>query len=361
MASLTVKKYSKETIWKFCYELLRWLKVPEEHAEIFSNATLDADLKGIHSHGVNMVPSYANAIQRGAIKGDAKPRKIKDTAVLCLMDACGGLGQVAATCAMDEAVQKASKVGIGVAAVNNANHFGAAGYYAQMAARKNMIGLVICNTPAFVPPWGGAESLFGTNPICIALPGGDKKPILVDMATSEAAMSKVLLAKRRGEKLPEGWVVDEEGMPTTDPDKVFTGTIPRAVFKGSLLPMSGPKGYGLTLAIDTICALICSAKFSNDIKPLYGGTLEPSGMGYFLAALDIAHFTELEHYNKEISARVDQIKDSRKAKGTEEIFLPGEIEQNKAKLYEREGIPLEAGVISQLNVLAENLGFKGRL
>jgi LDH2 family malate/lactate/ureidoglycolate dehydrogenase len=220
-----------------------------------------------------------------------------------------------------------------------------AAYYAMMAAKQGMIGIVMSNSPSTVAPFGGAEPILGTNPLAIAIPAGDEYPIVLDMATSVVARGKIRLSLNNKQEIPLGWAVDPEGNPTTNPEEAI---------KGALLPFGGPKGYAIGLIIHILSTLLTNSAREYEIKSIDDLTGK-SEVGNFMGAIRISSFISQEIFNQEIDELIQRIKNSKRAKDVNRIYLPGEIEFEVQKDREKNGIPISDGVAKNLRKLAEQL------
>jgi len=337
-----------EELFEFAKNALIRVGVPEKDAKVVAEMLVLANLRGIDSHGVVRLHSYIERILRGLINPRATPRVIREYGAVALIDGDNGLGPVAAMYAVNIAIEKAKAYGVGIAGVRNANHFGMAAYYGMKIAEKRMIGIVLSNAPPAMAPWGGRVARLGTNPICIAFPYKNGEPIVLDMALSVVARGKIRLAALKGERIPEGWALDESGKPTTDPVKAL---------KGTLMPIGGPKGYGLAVAVDILCGILTGSAYSIYVKALddFSG---PSRTGFFIEAINIEAFRSYDEYLKDLEDFVKIIKETPRAEGVAEIYLPGEIEANTAKKRIKEGIPLDSETVDLLKKIAEKLGIE---
>ncbi|MEM3011891.1 MAG: Ldh family oxidoreductase [Candidatus Hadarchaeales archaeon] len=317
----------------------------EEEAEDVAEVLTEGDLRGFHSHGLLRLPYILRALRRGTILPRAEVRVVRETQATALLDGGHGLGHHVAKRAMSLAVEKARKAGIGAVGVFNSNHFGIAGYYAEMAMKEGMVGVVATTTDPLVHPWGGCEPLLGTNALALGLP--TRPPILLDMAMSVAARGKLVEAAKKGERIPEGWAVDREGRPTTDPEEGL---------KGALSPFGGPKGYGLAFVLELLAGPMVNAAAGKKVR----GTLEPvegfCTKGDLMLALDPSAFTDREKFLGEAEEFIREVKSSRRAEGVQEILLPGEPEFRKRERYLREGIPLPNEIWEEVKRTAKELG-----
>lgn len=336
-----------DKIRHFSNQLLMKVDVPQEEAEIITEVLLEADLREIHSHGFLRLPIYIERIQKGMITNSVHINVEQENPVLALLDGNYGAGQVVAYKAMEKSIEKAEQSGIGLVAVKNSNHFGITAYYSLMAAKKDKIGIVISNVAPLMPAIGGAEKVIGNNPISIAAPSAEEDPIVLDMALSNTAFGKVLFAKEKNQSIPEGWGVDAKGIPTTDPNDVIKG--------GFLSPVGGPKGFGLALMAEILTGVLTGGHFSKMIPSMYDLNQKQS-ISHFMLTIDIKQLIPLEIYYSGIKQLVSYIKNSKKADGTDQIYMPGEIEFLKEKKNLETGVPMEEQTFHNLNELAKNLG-----
>ena len=235
-------------------------------------------------------------------------------------------------------------------------HFGAAGAYARQAVGAGCIGIVGCNTRPLMPPPGGAERVVGNNPIAIAVPTAGPVPLVLDMATSEAAMGKIRMAEKAGRSIPGNWAVQADGAPTTDP---------KAAIAGMLLPAAGPKGFGLAFMIDLMCGLLSGGAIGDEVKPLYGDASVPYDCSHLFIAIDVAHFCDLNWFKTRAADAAERIRSGKRAAGVQEVLLPGEPEWCKRQnAHARIAVnPAVAAnlvkLASSLNVSAEPLSGTG--
>ena len=338
-----------EGLRKLTVKMLGAMGLTSEDAAVGADVLLAADLRGVDSHGVSRLELYYHRLSKGLMKAQPTTKIVQDAGSVVVIDADNGFGICTAPRAMDLCIERAKKHGIAAVASRNANHFGIAGYYALKATEENMIGLVTANTTPFMAPFGGRERLLGTNPIALGVPG-KKFPVVLDMATSNVAVGKLQLALRKREKIPLGWLVDGEGKPTDDPVDLLKG--------GSLVPMGGPKGYGLAVMVDLLSALLSGAAVGLDIGSLVIND-RPECIGHFMLAIDVSRFRPVDEFLAAVDAYIDMIKGSQPAEGVEEIFLPGEIEIRKAEERLTQGIPLSPTVARTLLRICRTLGIAG--
>jgi LDH2 family malate/lactate/ureidoglycolate dehydrogenase len=314
-------------------------------AHRLAEGLVDADLDGVPSHGVMLVDMYIERIRAGSVSAKTEAEIVSDRDAALVLDAGHALGLLTAEQAMDLAVDRARKFGVGVAAVRHGFHFGTARRYALRAAEVGCIGISMCNTRPLMPAPGGAERLVGNNPIAIALPTAGPHPVVLDMATSEAAMGKIRMAEKAGEPIPENWAVTSDGSATTDAAQAIAGM---------LLPSGGPKGFGLAFVIDLMCGLLSNGATGAEVQPLYGDFSVPYDCSHLFIAIDIAHFCELDRFRQRTAAATERIRSGRRAPGVEALFAPGEPEWRRR---ERSGgaVSLAPAVAAMLVRYAQEL------
>jgi LDH2 family malate/lactate/ureidoglycolate dehydrogenase len=301
----------------------------------------------VDSHGVIRLKIYTEHLKAGGFKADVSPIAIKKDEATALLDAQQGLGQVAAMEAMRMAIAMAAKSGVGVVAVRNSNHFGAAAFYALEAARAGMIGLATTNAGPSMAPTGGCERRLGNNPVAIAVPAMRHPPIVLDLATGAVAWGKIFLAQQEKRKIPTSWALDKHGQPTDDPGV--------AADQGLIQPFGGYKGYGLSLVLDILSGVLSGGGFSTAVNGLYEDIAAPSQVAHTCAALRIDSFLPLEEFGARVDAMIDLMHSSRPASGTDRIYVPGEIEAETERRRQTEGIPLSEALLDELQRLGAEL------
>jgi len=339
-----------ERLTHIVIEVLRGLGATEAEAPIVAESLVRAEMRGTDTHGLPYLNLLVERVEAGMVSLPTRITIRKDDGAVALLDGGNGIGQVAGRHAMEMSIQKARQFGVGLALVRNTNNLGFLAFYTLHAAVQGCVGIAMGNANAAISPWGGAEAFFGTNPISIAVPG-DGEPVALDMSASVVARGKVRKAQRLGEKIPLGWALDDTGVPTDDP-----GT----ALKGTLLPIGGPKGYGLALMVDVLAGMLSGAAFGRDIKSFHQ-LMGPTEVGALTLAIDVERFMPLEQFRGLMAGYVESIRGSRKAKGTERIFLPGEIESEREKRSREQGIELRPSSIDLVNQLLEKLKSATRL
>ncbi len=334
--------------WKelraFTREVFVRVGVPAGDAEIEAEVLVWANLRGVDSHGVLRIPWYLELIDKGEMKTRPKIEILKETAATLVIDADHALGPVVTTQAMRRVTKKAREVGLGWGFIKNTTHQGAMGYYPLLAAQEGMAGIAFVCSPPNMAPYGASAAGVHNSPIAICVPGKDRRPLLLDMATSVAAGGKLRLAKDRGTPLPVGWALDANGKPATDPHMATV-----------LLPVGGPKGSGFALMLECLSSLMVG-------DPLLEPALEkqPGAHAHrqhsVIAAINIEAFTDLEVYRTHVDAVIAGIKNLPVAEGFSEVLVPGELEDRVYDERTREGVPLPAGTARNLQKVAERLG-----
>lgn len=335
----------KDKLVNFSNECFIKLGMPEQEANTITEVMLEADLREIHSHGFLRLPIYIERIQNGLILNKANISLINNHGATALMDGNYSAGQVVAKEAMEKSIALAEEFGIGLVSVKNSNHFGITAYYSLMAAKQDKVGIVISNVAPLMPAIGGKEKVIGNNPISIAAPS-IKEPIVLDMALSNTAFGKVLFHKENNKEIPTDWGVDRNGVPTSNPDDIING--------GFLSPVGGPKGFGLAVMAEILTGILSGGDFSKMIPSMYDLENKQS-ISHFMLTIDIKKLIPLELYYSNIEQLTNYIKNSSKADGIKDIYLPGEIEFMKERENETRGIPIEDNLIDQLDELANVL------
>jgi len=333
----------------------------DAHAKLAADVLLKSDMRGIDSHGVARLTGYVRLWEKKRINPKPDIKVVHETATTATADGDAGLGLVVAPFAMQVAIEKAEKYGSGWVSVRNSNHFGIAGYHALMAVEKDMIGFAMTNASPLVSPTFSAERLLGTNPMCYGFPAGKYPPVIVDMATSAAANGKLEIAQRQGKSVPEGWIQDKQGNPTTDPHALKSG--------GALLPLGSDrdhgshKGFGLSATVDVLSAVLSGANYGPWVPP-FVAFLEPpndpvgSGIGHFLGAMRVDGFRPVEEFKSHMDNWIERFKSSKTIDPDQKVIIPGEPEAEAQADRKINGIPLVDAVVNDLNELAERFGIE---
>lgn len=334
--------------------ILRGAGMTAEGASTAAVVLVTSDARGIESHGVARLPQYVRLIDAGVLDPAAGPSIDRESASTALVDGHNGMGQVAGDFAMRLAIAKARAHDVGVVTVRNSNHYGIAGYYALLALEYDLIGISLTNSSPLVAPTGGRRAMIGTNPIAVAVPTGDERPFVLDMATSTVPVGRLEVYARKGLPLQPGWAVDAAGNPTLDA---------AAGQKGALLPLGGTaetggyKGYGLGVLVDLLTGVLAGGRYGTLIAGLWDATA-PSDLGHLFLALNPAAFGPLEAFHTRAHDLLQALKDGETAPSADEILLAGEKEQRAHEDARRNGVRLYHTVADALNTLGErfNLG-----
>jgi L-2-hydroxycarboxylate dehydrogenase (NAD+) len=341
-------RLAAETLRGFTRKALDKAGVPERDALAIAELMVEADLHGADGHGVFRLPQYVRRIQAGGVNPRPDIRIERERAAMALVNGDNGMGHLAMRFAARTAIEKARVAGAAWVGVRWSNHAGPASLYAKMPMREGMIGMYFAVGNAnHLPPWGGVEMLLSTNPIAVAIPAGSEPPIVLDMATTVAAFGKVKTRAQRGEAMPEGWMVDREGRPLTDPKRMN---------EGFLLPIGGYKGYGMALVFGILAGTLNRAAMGRDVVDFNADDATPTNTGQAILAIDVSAFDEVGEFKVRIDALAREIRGSERMKGFERIFLPGE--QSRERFIEREriGIPVPGPLLTALNDLGQKLG-----
>ncbi len=314
-------------------------------AQTVADMLIDAELTGVSTHGVSRLSIYMQRVRAGVVSRKNEIAVVKESPSAVVIDAGNTFGAPAAKFAMETCIRKAKETGCCFATVKNSNHFGMTGYYTKMAAAQDMIGFACTNLTGKIAPFGSAEPFMGTNPISMTAPSHGR-PFLLDMSPSVVALGKLILAQKRGKESPLGWALDADGKPTTDP---------AAGRKGSLIPIGGPKGSGIAMAVDVLSGVLTGAGYGPHLHDLYEFDA-PQGIGHFMGAIDVAHFIDVESFKSMMDTLTSEVKGLRKADGFSEILMPGEIELRKAEENAAGGISLPDTVYDELCELGKPYG-----
>jgi LDH2 family malate/lactate/ureidoglycolate dehydrogenase len=342
-----ITRVSAERLRDFCAALFEGAGVPSPDALTAADSLVEADLRGVSSHGTTRVGIYLERLQAGLINPRPTVAVIRETATTVLLDGDNGLGPVIGVRAMDEAIRRATEYGTAWVGVRNSNHFGAAAYYVQRAIAARCIGLALTNAPATMALWGGRTPFLGTNPFAMGVPAGQERPIVVDMATSVAARGKIILAAKKGEPIPPGLAVDVEGRPTTDA---------QAALDGAVLPFAQHKGYGVALLIEMLSGVLAGATIAPAVGNLYDNPAGTQNLGHGFGALRVDALAPIDEFAERMDALIREVRQSPRGAGIERIYLPGEIEFEMAEQNRRDGLALAEPTIRELSALGTKAG-----
>ena len=332
---------------KFCTDILVTAGVEPCAAKTVIDVMLYANMRGVESHGIQWLPIYIKRLGAGGVDAKVQATVESDHKATCIVNANNGFGQVAAEKAVKVAIDKAREYGIAAVGVAHSNHIGAVGYYTLKAAEAGFVGIVCGNTTPLMPPWGGKELRLGSNPLSIGLPLANQYPIIIDMATSAGARGKIFIADKEGKKIPWGWALDGDGNPTDDPQEAL---------KGFLLPMAGPKGYGLSLAIDVLGGILTGSLFGKNISSLFNKPEVPQNVGHFVIVINIENFIERSYYNRQMEQLIQGLREVETLPAVDKIYLPGEIEYLQYIESKKKGISVNKKTLEEVEALARHQG-----
>jgi len=334
----------EENLKSYVAKVLQSVGSSPEDSLFVAEVLVEADLRGVESHGVTRLPGYISMIENDLLNLSPNIKILKDSGATASIDGDMGFGMLTAFKGMSIAIDKARDFGVGAVTASNMAHTGMLGFFTMHAAQKGFIGMAMNNGPTIVPPFGGLTPTYATNPFSVAFPSTDGKPIVLDMATSMVAAGKLRLAAKKGETIPSDWGIDKDGNETTDPDQVIHG--------GFLQWAGGYKGFGLATMVEILGGVLSGGLFGLKMPALVNFGQDPLIANGFYLAIDIERFMPLEIFGQKISSLVQDVKSSKKIKGVEQIYMPGEPEfENKTKRLES-GIPLNENVFNDLKDLS---------
>ena len=318
----------------------------KDDAALLADTLTRADLRGVHSHGVLRVPEYVVKLRKGGVDPKGRPRVVKDSAAALLIDAGNSMGQIGAAYAMNLAIERAHTSNVAVAAVRGSNHCGAMAYYAMQTLPHDMIGLATTNALPTMAPWGGIDKIVGINPLAIAIPADKETPIVLDTAFSGSSHGKLRVFHQKGATIPSNWAFDADGKPTTDPAKAI---------EGLLQPIGEYKGVGLAIAMGILSAMLSGASYGTELGNMVDGA-KPGHDGHFFLALKLAAFEEPARFKQRVDGLIREIQASRRGKGMDRLYAPGQLEATTAESYRRGGVPLNESTRAGLADVARELG-----
>ena len=308
-----------------------------EQAEEVAKHLVFADCSGVHSHGAVRVDYYAERIAKGGVTLNPQVQFEKTGPSSAIFHGDNGIGQYVANLAMDEAIPFAKETGVAVVGVSKMSHSGVLSYYVKKAAENDLICISMCQSDPMVVPFGGAEIYYGTNPIAFAAPRKSGKPIVFDMATTVQAWGKILDARSKNKDIPDTWAVNPKGVPTTDPHDV-----------AGLVPISGPKGYGLMMMVDILSGMLMGLPFGKHVSSMYDDLSAGRNLGQIYILIDPARFTSLDTFKDNIEQTIEELHQVRAAEGFEQVYVPGEVSQEIFEKNAAEGIPVEKNIYEYL-------------
>lgn len=357
MAADTVR-VDREALERFCAEVFAGLGLSGEDAGIAAAVLVAADARGIPSHGVARLLRYVHGLEIGLMRVDAVPEVVMETGASVVVDARGAMGAPVSARTMQTVIEKARAVGAAFGSVRDSNHFGIAGYYAMMALDHEMIGFAMTNTAALGVPTFGREPMFGTNPLAFAAPAAEEGAFVLDMATTVVPRGKIEVYNRQDKPLPEGWAVDEHGLPGTDPARILHNLTYQV--GGGILPLGGlgelfggHKGYGLAVMVDVLCGVLSGSDFGPDIADEPGSHARVS---HFFGALNIEAFRDPAAFRCDMDRLLRALRTSEPAAGERRVYFAGLKELEHEAACAELGVPLTPKVYGQLLEVGEARG-----
>jgi L-2-hydroxycarboxylate dehydrogenase (NAD+) len=344
-------RYPVASLISLSHDALVACGVPEADAAVAARQMTEADITGFDAHGIFRLGMYCNTLQSGRCNPKANIRTLQRSASTALVDGDDGIGHLVMTYAANLAMELARESGIGWVGARNSNHAGAAGIYAEMPTKENMVGIYAAvSTANHMAVWGAAEALLGTNPIAIGIPAGKQPPVVLDIATSVASFGTVRQHVAAGKTMPDGWIVNSKtGKPVNDPKEVGQGV---------LLPIGDYKGSGLALIIGLLAGVLNGAAFGKDVVDFTAGGSQKTNTGQFMVAIDVSRFLPPEVFASEMERHLNDLRSSARLPGVDSIRIPGEDRQRRRAERMRDGVALPANLVKQLDELAGKLGIK---
>lgn len=340
--------YSSKQLKQIGQKIFKAAGVSEDEAQIVTDLLVKSNLVGHDSHGIIRIPQYINLIKNEMIQPGVESEIIRETPSTAVVDGKWGFGQVVASRSMEMAIEKAKQTSISVVSTNHSNHVGRLSDYAMMAAEQDMIGMMTVNNHGAglcAAPYGGYERRLSTNPICFAIPTGND-PIVMDITSSVVAEGKLRVKRNRGQEIPDGWIVDGYGKPSTNPADFYKEP------NGALLPLGGAlgyKGFGLSMVIDILSGGLSHAGCSRR-------DAERIGNGLFMQVINVSNFIPIEEFYSETNNLIEFVRSSKLAQGFDEILIPGEPEMRVEKQRSEEGIFVDDETLRQIKEIAQKLG-----
>jgi LDH2 family malate/lactate/ureidoglycolate dehydrogenase len=356
------KLVSVEKIYNLMQDVFVKLGVPKDDAKICADVLIASDLRGIRSHGIGRLKMYYDRIRDGIQNPITNIKVIKDFNAIAGLDGNNGMGQVVSYNAMQMAIDKAKKFGIGSVAVRNSNHFGIAGFYSKMAIDQNMMGMAFTNARPSVAPIFGVQPMFGTNPIAFGAPSDENFPFLYDAATTIVQRGKIEVLNRENKSTPEGWVVDKFGKPNTETKKIMNDFLKQ---NASLISLGGReeksgghKGYGLATIVEILSAALQQGSILHQLSGIDEGKKVSMKVGHFFMAINIEAFTSISKFKQLIGEIIRGLKNSKKEPGKEKIFVAGEKEYLSEIKVRNNGIPINENLQKNIDIMTKKLGIE---
>jgi L-2-hydroxycarboxylate dehydrogenase (NAD+) len=346
--AMTMHRFSREQIEAFMARCFAASGLPADDASSVAQMMAEADMLGKDSHGIFRLPGYIGRVKAGGFNATPNMTVDREFAATALLNGDNGMGHLVVKKAADMAIEKAKTAGVGWVGLHHSNHAGAASVYSNMALEHNMIGLYVAVGSAnHLPPWGGTQMLLSTNPIAVSIPGDEEDAIILDMATTVTSYGKVKVYAQRGMEMPEGWMINKDGTPLTDASKSDTGF---------LLPIGGPKGYGLALIFGILGGTLNGANFGRNVVDMNSDPSSVTNTGQFYLAINIEAFIDPADFKREIDEVIRQMRGSPTLGGFDRVRLPGESAHTAYADRTANGVPLPEPLVNNLAKVAADLG-----
>ncbi len=350
-----ILRFKKEDLKEFVVKYFEKLDVPVKHAGILADVLIEADIRGVASHGLIRIKQYyGNRLEKGYMDKTTPYKVISETDTTYLIDGGNGLGHVVSYFAMNKVIEKAKKSNVAIAVVKRSDHYGIAGYYSMMALPHDMIGISLTNAQSLIAPTYGTAAMLGSNPISVACPSYKEYPFVLDMATCVVSSGKIKVYDKLGLKLPHGWIIDKDGNDSEDPNDL------KDRVAGSILPLgghditSGYKGYGLAALVDIFCAILSGASVLTEVG--YPDEDKVCDVSHFFMAINIEAFRPVIDFKKQMDHFIQSLRNSPKIKGKERIYVAGEKEFENAEYNNKYGVPVIERVVEDLKADGKRTG-----
>lgn len=348
-----VQRVDTNALTEFCVRALIAAGLSEDDARLTSRLQVQAEMRGIYTHGLAGFRKFAQMMRDGGIDPRGVPEITAEGPAWAQLDAHAAVGMIGAHAGMSAAIGKAKQMGIGTAGVRNSTHFGAACVYAMMAMDEGMIGIAASNVNPVMTIPGARGAVLGNNPLAYAIPAKTQPSMVLDIAMSTVAGGKVFSAKVLGQSIPDTWLTDIDGLPTTDPSGFTLGS--------ALTPFAGHKGYGIGLLIESLAGVLTGAGLTSDMIDWSQETDKPADQGHWFMAVNVEAMMPADAYYERVDKLIDRMRTAPKAKGVERTFVPGEMELEHEALCREHGIALTQATIDNLTGLAVDVGIEDAL
>lgn len=346
------QRVSLEEVRAHCAAVLQSAGLIAPASELVADSLVDAEARGIPSHGVTRTRIYSERLKAGMLDGAAQPTIVREDTASVHLDARNAIGHVGANAGMELAIERAKGGAVGAVGVSNSNHCGTLAYFTRRAARAGVVAIAMSTAPTTMAYFGGKSRSVGTNPLSIAVPRKDASPINMDMATSATARGKIIMANQLGSDIPAGWAVDVDGRPTTNA---------AAALEGSVMPFAGPKGSGLAMMIDLLAGAMVAGVSGEDIGDMYEDWTRPQRVGHLFITLNPDGWLGSSTFLSYVEDFTNRVHDLPAAEEFDQVLLPGEVEERAYQRARSAGVTLPANVFADLQSIADEMGSQHQL